>query len=83
MSSMKKCINVLKLHVTRDIILILYLNNIFICFCKGSLTQAIRNFAKSLENWLKGAMTGVPEEMVKTKVRCTLLLHFKIKRVSD
>ena len=35
----------------------------------GSLTQAIRNFAKSLEGWLKGAMTGVPDEIVKTKVR--------------
>ncbi|XP_036358189.1 transcription factor RFX3-like isoform X5 [Octopus sinensis] len=34
----------------------------------SSLTQAIRNFAKSLENWLKGAMHGVPDEMVKTKV---------------
>lgn len=59
----------------------IFINNICICLCKGSLTQAIRNFAKSLENWLKGAMTGVPEEMVKTKVRCALLLHFKIKRV--
>lgn len=37
-------------------------------FSSGSLTQAIRNFAKSLENWLKGAMHGVPDEMVKTKV---------------
>ncbi|KAL5016555.1 hypothetical protein ScPMuIL_006144 [Solemya velum] len=34
----------------------------------SSLTQAIRNFAKSLENWLKSAMQFVPEEMVKTKV---------------
>nr|ASM47586.1 regulatory factor X [Leptochiton asellus] len=34
----------------------------------SSLTQAIRNFAKSLENWLKGAMHGVPEEMIKTKI---------------
>lgn len=34
----------------------------------GSLTQAIRNFAKSLENWLKGAMVGVPEDMLKCKV---------------
>lgn len=33
----------------------------------SSLTQAIRNFAKSLENWLKGAMTGVPEKMYKAK----------------
>ena len=35
----------------------------------GSLTQAIRNFAKSLEGWLKSAMQGIPEEMQKTKVR--------------
>lgn len=34
----------------------------------GSLTQAIRNFAKSLEGWLKAAMQGVPEEMIRTKV---------------
>ncbi|XP_071117556.1 DNA-binding protein RFX2-like isoform X2 [Haliotis cracherodii] len=34
----------------------------------SSLTQAIRNFAKSLENWLKSAMVDVPEDMVKTKV---------------
>ncbi|XP_053394041.1 DNA-binding protein RFX2-like isoform X4 [Mercenaria mercenaria] len=34
----------------------------------SSLTQAIRNFAKSLENWLKGAMTNVPDEMMKTKL---------------
>ncbi|XP_071166003.1 DNA-binding protein RFX2-like isoform X4 [Mytilus galloprovincialis] len=33
----------------------------------SSLTQAIRNFAKSLENWLKGAMTGVPDKMYKAK----------------
>lgn len=34
----------------------------------GSLTQAMRNFAKSLEGWLKNAMAGVPDEMVKHKV---------------
>ena len=34
----------------------------------GSLTQAIRNFAKSLEGWLKNAMQGIPEEMIKAKV---------------
>ena len=43
----------------------------------GSLTQAIRNFAKSLENWLKGAMTGVPEEMVKTKV-CLIVTKYPL-----
>ena len=34
----------------------------------GSLTQAIRNFAKSLEGWLKNALVGVPEEMSKAKL---------------
>ncbi|XP_052774823.1 DNA-binding protein RFX2-like isoform X3 [Mya arenaria] len=34
----------------------------------SSLTQAIRNFAKSLENWLKSSMGNVPEEMVQTKL---------------
>ncbi len=34
----------------------------------GALTQAIRNFAKSLENWLTGAMMNIPEEMVRVKV---------------
>ena len=43
----------------------------FACLIVGSLTQAIRNFAKSLETWLKSAMTDVPEEMVKTKVQRT------------
>lgn len=50
-------------------------------FSSGSLTQAIRNFAKSLENWLKGAMHGVPDEMVKTKVSvdfCYLLNEHEI-----
>jgi regulatory factor X 1/2/3 len=37
-------------------------------FSAGTLTQAIRNFAKSLEGWLKSSMMGVPEEMLKTKV---------------
>ncbi|XP_076463260.1 DNA-binding protein RFX2-like isoform X2 [Babylonia areolata] len=34
----------------------------------SSLTQAIRNFAKSLEGWLKTAMQGMPEEMIKAKL---------------
>ncbi|CAJ1052651.1 MHC class II regulatory factor RFX1 isoform X1 [Xyrichtys novacula] len=36
----------------------------------SALTQAIRNFAKSLESWLTGAMMNIPEEMVRTKVVC-------------
>uniref|UniRef100_A0A8C1ZN32 Regulatory factor X, 1b (influences HLA class II expression) n=1 Tax=Cyprinus carpio TaxID=7962 RepID=A0A8C1ZN32_CYPCA len=30
----------------------------------SALTQAIRNFAKSLENWLTNAMINIPEEMI-------------------
>ncbi|XP_070712191.1 MHC class II regulatory factor RFX1 isoform X2 [Pempheris klunzingeri] len=36
----------------------------------SALTQAIRNFAKSLETWLTGAMMNIPEEMVRIKVVC-------------
>lgn len=34
----------------------------------GALTQAIRNFAKSLESWLTHAMVNIPEEMLRAKV---------------
>ncbi|XP_061741002.1 MHC class II regulatory factor RFX1a isoform X6 [Nerophis ophidion] len=34
----------------------------------SALTQAIRNFAKSLESWLTNAMMNIPEEMVRIKV---------------
>ncbi|XP_022254437.1 DNA-binding protein RFX2-like [Limulus polyphemus] len=40
----------------------------------SSLTQAIRNFAKSLEGWLTSAMTECPEEMIRVKVQYTLNL---------
>ncbi|XP_033116310.1 transcription factor RFX3-like isoform X1 [Anneissia japonica] len=33
----------------------------------SALTQAIRNFAKSLETWLKNSMTGIPHEMYTLK----------------
>ncbi|XP_025192518.1 DNA-binding protein RFX2-like [Melanaphis sacchari] len=33
-----------------------------------TLTQAIRNFSKSLESWLISAMQGYPEEMISIKV---------------
>ncbi|KAK1803070.1 hypothetical protein P4O66_021602, partial [Electrophorus voltai] len=36
----------------------------------SALTQAIRNCAKSLENWLTSAMINIPEEMVRIKVVC-------------
>ncbi|NXK74491.1 RFX2 protein, partial [Amazona guildingii] len=34
----------------------------------STLTQAIRNFAKSLEGWLMNAMSDFPPEIVQTKV---------------
>ncbi|XP_005141287.2 DNA-binding protein RFX2 isoform X2 [Melopsittacus undulatus] len=34
----------------------------------STLTQAIRNFAKSLEGWLMNAMSDYPPEIVQTKV---------------
>uniref|UniRef100_A0A8C1H0Z8 Regulatory factor X, 1b (influences HLA class II expression) n=1 Tax=Cyprinus carpio TaxID=7962 RepID=A0A8C1H0Z8_CYPCA len=36
----------------------------------SALTQAIRNFAKILENWLTNAMINIPEEMVRIKIVC-------------
>ncbi|XP_063077089.1 MHC class II regulatory factor RFX1-like [Engraulis encrasicolus] len=36
----------------------------------SALTQAIRNYAKSLDSWLTNAMVSVPEEMVRIKVVC-------------
>lgn len=32
------------------------------------MTQAIRNFAKSLEGWLSNAMNNIPQRMIQTKV---------------
>nr|XP_004655056.1 DNA-binding protein RFX2 isoform X2 [Jaculus jaculus] len=34
----------------------------------SSLTQAIRNFAKSLEGWLTNAMSDFPQQVIQTKV---------------
>lgn len=34
----------------------------------GSLTSAIRNYAKCLESWLMGSMTDIPQKMVDVKV---------------
>lgn len=45
----------------------------------GALTQAIRNFAKSLENWLTGALMNIPEEMVRIKV----LVHSQLNPDDD
>ena len=42
-------------------------SDMLFCFA-GALTQAIRNFAKSLEGWLNNAMNAIPQRMVQTKV---------------
>ncbi|XP_063280179.1 transcription factor RFX3-like isoform X3 [Prinia subflava] len=34
----------------------------------SALTQAIRNFAKSLEGWLSSAMNNIPQRMIQSKV---------------
>lgn len=44
----------------------------FFFYYLGALTQAIRNFAKSLEGWLSNAMNNIPQRMIQTKV-CRVL----------
>lgn len=47
----------------------------------SSLTQAIRNFAKSLESWLSSAMLGCPPEVVNIKVgKAAYVFEAKIKK---
>lgn len=47
----------------------------------GALTQAIRNFAKSLEGWLSHAMNAIPQPMIQTKVEETSTSGFLRGRV--
>ncbi|XP_062243624.1 MHC class II regulatory factor RFX1 isoform X2 [Platichthys flesus] len=49
----------------------------------SALTQAIRNFAKSLENWLTGAMMDIPEEMVRIKVVCVSSFSQTLRRYTS
>ncbi|XP_013882325.1 MHC class II regulatory factor RFX1 isoform X2 [Austrofundulus limnaeus] len=49
----------------------------------SALTQAIRNFAKSLENWLTGAMINIPEEMVRIKVVCVSSFSQTLRRYTS
>lgn len=52
----------------------LFFFSVFVVFvvAPGALTQAIRNFAKSLEGWLNNAMNAIPQRMIQTKVHFTL-----------
>lgn len=36
----------------------------------ATLTQAIRNFAKSLETWMKSCLEGYPMQVTQAKVSC-------------
>ena len=40
----------------------------------GTLTQAIRNFAKSLEGWLSGNIHGYSSNLIKAKVSSIVLV---------
>lgn len=49
----------------------------------SALTQAIRNFAKSLEGWLTAAMVHVPEEMVRVKLAAAGALAQTLRRYTS
>lgn len=49
-------------------LLILVISQSYFLLSSGALTQAIRNFAKSLEGWLNNAMNAIPQRMIQTKV---------------
>jgi len=42
----------------------------------GQLTQAIRNFAKNLEGWLKNALIGAPDDIIKIKASYICLMSW-------
>ncbi|XP_037799254.1 DNA-binding protein RFX2-like [Penaeus monodon] len=49
----------------------------------SSLTQAIRNFAKSLESWLSSAMLGCPPDIVNIKVTAVASLAQTLRRYTS
>lgn len=49
----------------------------------SSLTQAIRNFAKNLENWLTSAMTGCPEQIVRSKISAVSAFSQTLRRYTS
>lgn len=46
------------------VLVLFYWDNVIL----GSLTQAIRSFAKGLEGWLRNALSNVPEKLLRAKV---------------
>lgn len=49
----------------------------------SSLTQAIRNFAKNLENWLTSAMTGCPDKIVQIKISAVSAFSQTLRRYTS
>uniref|UniRef100_A0A8D0GAZ4 Regulatory factor X1 n=1 Tax=Sphenodon punctatus TaxID=8508 RepID=A0A8D0GAZ4_SPHPU len=49
----------------------------------SALTQAIRNFAKSLESWLTNAMMNIPDEMVRVKVAAASAFAQTLRRYTS
>ncbi|XP_022109749.1 transcription factor RFX3-like isoform X4 [Acanthaster planci] len=49
----------------------------------SALTQAIRNFAKSLETWLKNSMTGIPQDMISLKVGAVTAFAQTLRRYTS
>lgn len=47
------------------------------------MTQAIRNFAKALENWLTTAMSGYPESMVRLRASIVACLSQTLRRYTS
>nr|XP_015195787.1 PREDICTED: transcription factor RFX3 isoform X1 [Lepisosteus oculatus] len=49
----------------------------------SALTQAIRNFAKSLEGWLTNAMNNIPQKMIQTKVAAVSAFAQTLRRYTS
>ncbi|XP_056628434.1 DNA-binding protein RFX2 isoform X1 [Triplophysa dalaica] len=49
----------------------------------STLTQAIRNFAKSLESWLTSAMSDFPQEIVRTKAAVVCAFAQTLRRYTS
>lgn len=49
----------------------------------SALTQAIRNFAKSLEGWLHNAMNAIPQRMIQTKIAAVSAFAQTLRRYTS
>ncbi|XP_018113896.1 transcription factor RFX3 isoform X3 [Xenopus laevis] len=49
----------------------------------SALTQAVRNFAKSLEGWLSSAMSNIPQRMIQTKIAAVSAFAQTLRRYTS